>query len=215
MEEKWWTTLNIIYKDSVLLQQFVRPDMPTPGKVFVLDLHTGRLLWQNHDVSFLSASDDIIFCSKKTFTSEEIVGLEFRTGAERKIEPPDLPDEDSDPLPGLILPEPVDPEERSRENRKISESSPQFGFPPGAIHPNCLKCGEGNVLGFYAASGVDEKGATLYSANLLVTRVGGKILYRDTVDENIYVPLADFYFAFGGKLIYARNSSEIVAVTLD
>ena len=38
---------------------------------------------------------------------------------------------------------------------------------------------------------------------------------KDTVDKNIYVPFADFCFGFGGKVIYVRNSSEIVAVNLD
>ena len=177
MEDKWWTTLNVIYKDTVLLQQFARPDMPTPGKVFVLDLQSGELLWQNQDVSFLTASGDALYCSRKTFTSEEIVGLDFRTGAELEIFQGELPKSDYDSMPDVVFPEIFYSDDENPQNQTSSNSPTHLGFPAEAKQPTFFKYRKQNVLGFYAASGVDAKGTTLYEANLLVTRADGKVLY--------------------------------------
>jgi hypothetical protein len=214
-EEKWWINLNIIYRDTVLLQQFARPDMPTPGKIFVLDLHTGELLWKNPEVSFLSAAGETIFCSRKTFSSEIMVGFNFRTGIEREISPPEMPEEYSSVQPELTLPEPIDELTEDSRDKIAYRDILNQRIPPDAKQATILKIGQASVIGFYTSSRKDPKGAALYDANLTVTDANGKTIFEDVADKNVYVPLADFYFGIGGKLIYVKNSDEIVAVKLD
>jgi Domain of unknown function (DUF4905) len=215
LEEKWWTTLNVIYRDTVLLQQFARPDMPTPGKIFTLDLHTGKLLWQNQEVSFMNADGDTIYCLKKSFTDESVVGINFRSGVEREVSPPELPNQSQLLQSDLTFPEPIDGLSNNFQGQIILDDRVRMKIPSDSKQVTILKIGEKIVIGFYAMSGKDEKGGTLYEARLIVADAEGKFIFEDIVDRRVYVPLEDFYFAVEGKLIYVRNSVEIVAVKLD
>ena len=40
------------------------------------------------------------------------------------------------------------------------------------------------------------------------------MVFDDVVDRKVYTTLGDFYFVVSTKLIYARNSNEIVAIDL-
>lgn len=222
LEEKWWTTLNIIYRDTILLQQFSRPDMPTSERIFALDLHTGILLWQNQEVSFMNVSDDTIYCLKKSFSSETIIGLNFRTGIELGISPADLSHVTSFLESEVVLPEPID-ESAENLSEQIDEGDPaqvvrriaRAIIPPDSKDPTLLKLGQKNVISFYARAENNEKGGVLYDTHLIVTDWAGKIVFRDIADKKVHATLADFYFGVGGQLIYIKNSDEIVALKLD
>ncbi len=222
LKEEWWITLNTVYRDTVLLQQFARPDMPTPGKIFALDLHNGKLLWQNQEVSFMSVENGTIHCLKRSFSSESIIGLNLRTGVESEIPSSELPDKNEVPLSELALPEFMEfisggsqePTDRDKPVSQMKLIALPI-IPSDAIQPTLLRFGQKNVFGFYVPSGKEEKGTTLYNACLVVTNSEGKVLFEDIADKNIYVPLADFYFGVDGRLIYVRNSEEIVGMKLN
>jgi hypothetical protein len=209
-EEGWWIIPNTIYRDTVLLQEFSKPDMPTPSKVFCIDLYTGDLLWENHEVSYINANGDTIYCSKESITSEKIVGLNFRTGVEREILMSELPGGDYSYQSEFDSPQPVD----DLHERIDIEGIPKSLFPVDPKHLSTLKIGNKNVFGFYAISGKDAKGGTLYDARLVVVNREKEVLFEAIVDEKVHVPLPDFYFAAGETLIYVRNSSVIVALKL-
>lgn len=213
-EKEWWTTLNVVFKDTILLQEFARPDMPTSSKIFVLDLHTGKLLWQNHDVSFMAAKGDTIFCLKKSFTSDVVIGLNFRTGKQREVATSDLPDENYSYQSEFVLPEPIDNRSESPQGQTILNMLARTTIPPDSKDLTFLRIGEKTVIGFYSISRKSPKDNPLYEAQLIVTDKKGKIIFEDIVERGIHVPLADFYFGVGERLIYVRNSEEIVAVKL-
>ena len=215
LEEKWWTTLNTIHKDVVLLQQFARPDMPTTAKIFVLDLFTGKLLWQNHEVSFMSAADDTIYCLKKAFPSDKITGLNLRTGIEEETPPTEVPDNSHASPSNLIIPDPVEDIADDLQEYIARSYGAKLKIPADAKQATILKLGNKNVIGFHVPSGRDPKGATLYDARLIVADSVGRIIFDDIADRNVYVSLPDFYFAVDGKLIYIKNSDEIVAIKLE
>lgn len=215
LEEKWWTNLNVIYRDTVLLQQFARPDMPTTGKIFVLDLSTGKLLWQNPEVSFINAARETIFCSKKSFPSETIVGFNFRTGVEQEISKSEIPDEYFSVQSEFTVPEPIDEPIEDFQAAIAQRDVLGQKIPSDARRAMIMKLGQVDVIGFHIPSGKDPKGAALYDARLIVTDAKGKIIFEDIADKKVYVPLSDFYFGVEGKLIYVKNSDEIIAVKLD
>jgi hypothetical protein len=214
-KEKWWTTLNTIHKDVILLQQYARPDMPTTAKIFVLDLFTGKLLWQNHEVSFMSAVGDTIYCLKKSFPSEKTIGLNFRTGTENEISTPELPGDHYVSPSDLILPDPIENVADDLWEYITRHHHAGLRIPPDVKHAMILKLGQKSVIGFHLPSGKDPKGAALYNAHLIVADSEGRIVFEDVADRNVYVPLADFYFGVGGRLIYVKNSDEIVAIKLE
>jgi len=209
LDERWWITLNLIYNGVILLQQFSRPDMPTSDRIYALDLRTGKLLWQNTEVSFLNVKDETIFCVKKSFSLEKIIGLNFRTGAERAISSSELPDENYSPALELLLPEPVEGHSENSQVEKI-----QMKIPADAKQPTTMKLEGKNIFGFHVPAGTDSHGVPLYDAHLIITGPAGKIIFEDIADTKVYVPLTDFYFMIGEKLIYVRNSNEIVAISV-
>ncbi len=207
LPEKWWTTLNKIHKDVLLLHQFARPNMPTPGKIFAVDLFTGKLLWQNDELACLSVSGDTLFALRKTFQSEDVIELDYRSGEEKLVLSLDNYQEMNIPAPQdeFILPEPVD----------VKASSGLI--PAEAIAPMTVRLTKSTTFGFHVTSGTDAKGAPLYDALITIVDAIGKKVYEDIADRKVYVPLQDFFFVVPLQktwLIYVRNSDEIIAVEL-
>ena len=216
-QDTWWMTINTFHKDVLLLQQFVKPDMPTAGKIFAIDLHNGSLLWQNGELSFLYAKDNSIYGLKRTMTAEEVTAIDLRTGFvtgvldSSQMDDPDAPDVAA--LPGTVLPEPVElPAAEGRYPLKGAVKQ----IPADAVSPTLIPISAGkSIAGFYTTSGHDEKGSLLYDSSLFIVDGDGTRLYADNPERNVHVPIPDFYFTVDRTLLYVRNSNEIVAVRLD
>ncbi|HEY9165668.1 MAG TPA: DUF4905 domain-containing protein [Candidatus Kryptonia bacterium] len=216
-ENGWWVTINTIYEDVILLQQFVRPDMPTAGKVFAVDLLSGKILWQNDSLTYLYAAEGGVICAKRTLVSDEIVSLDYRTGIEKSISPPvDLSRSglaSGTQAENFILPELLEPDGK-KSYPEISDALRNV-LPPDAHAPSAIVYRSGKTIaGFHLRNGEDERGTALYDSHLQIVDSNGKIMFRDVADTNVYMPITDFYFVAETHLIYVRNSNEIVAVKL-
>ena len=212
-DEKWWITVNKVHRGVLLLQQFVKPDMPTPGRIFAVDALTGRLLWQNDELKYVNAVDNVVYGLRSTLTSEEVVGLDCRTGESSVTIPADDTrlqeiSGTSDELNYLL---PVSFDELDEKSASVSGEV----IPPGAKAPSVIKTESGwQVLGFHIAGGTDEKGVPLYESHLKVMDNNGHLQFQDVTDRGLYTTLLDFYFIVSGMLLFVRNSNEIVAVRL-
>lgn len=217
LEDSWWVVINRIFRDVLLLQQFVRPDMPTPGKIFAVDLHTGKLLWQNPDVSYLNASGDLIYGMRKSIQSSEVIGFDFRTGIEKLTIPADDPRVDE-----LSFQQQQDEFTLSSFFEEIEDTLPKErtssllrSLPTNAQNPTFIPSIRGkDIIGFYTDAGKDEKSVPVFDSHLRVMDSNRKTVFDDVVDRKVYTTLGDFYFVVDSKLIYARNSDEIVAIDL-
>lgn len=217
-EDSWWVVVNRIFRDVLILQQFVRPDMPTPGKIFVADLHSGKLLWHNDEVSYLNASGDVIYGMRRSTESTVIIGFDFRTGAEKLAFPADDPRADE-----ISLTRQEDEFVLSSFFEEIADSLPRekaaslVRIPPtNALNATFIPSVSGkDIAGFYTDAGKDEKGVPVFDSHLRVIDSEKKVVFDDIVDRKVYTTLGDFYFVVGTKLIYARNSDEIVAIDLE
>lgn len=216
-EEPWWIAMNRIFRDVFLLQQFVKPDMPTTGKIFAIDLFTGKTLWENHELTFLNASGDMIYGIRGSIGARSVVGLNFRTGEEAvvlaaddtKIEELSFPSQEEEFILSSFFEEFQDTLSTERVSI-LQKSVPEEGRNPTCI-PSVF---DKDVIGYYTETGKDEKGNALYDSHLKVIDPAGRTLFEDTVDRKVYTTLGDFYFVVDTDLIYARNSSEIVALDL-
>ena len=217
LEDSWWIVMNRIFKDVLLLQQFVKPDMPTPGGIFAIDLFTGKILWQNKDLTFVDASNNLVYASRKSVGSEEIMGLDYRTGDEKLVLSADDPQ-----TGGLAFDPPRDEFVLSSFFEEIEGTLPESrkelvrkATPAGALNPTYILSVSGkDIVGFYTDAGKDEKGVPVFDSHLRVVNSEGKPLFDDVIDRKVYTTLGDFYFVVENRLIYARNSVEVVAVNL-
>ncbi len=217
-EEKWWITVNKIHRDVLLLQQFVKPDMPTPGKIFAVDILAGKLLWQSNDLSFMNVIEDTVYGLRSTLASEEVVGVNYRSGQQLITFPLDdtRVQEVSEPAVenGYLLP--VVYKEPEGAPDQVTFPNPGRAFPDDAKAPSFIESQPGKyVVGYYLDAGTDEKGAPVYDSHVKVIDVDGKVLYDDVADRKVYTTFQDFYFQVNEELLYVRNSNEIVAVRLD
>ncbi len=218
LEEPWWIAMNRIYRDVFLLQQFVKPDMPTTGKIFAIDLFTGKALWENHELTFLNALGDMIYGIRESLGTGSLVGLDFRTGEEKVVLAADDPRIDE-----LSLPSPEEQFILSSFFEEIQDtlsaehiSILQKSMPGEAKSPTFIpSVFDKDIIGYYTKAGKDEKGNPLYDSHLKVIDPAGRTRFEDTVDRKVYTTLGDFYFVVGTDLIYARDSSEIVALDLE
>ncbi len=216
LNDKWWITVNKINKDVLFLQQFARPDMPTPGKIFALDLRTGKLLWQNQELSFINISRESIFGLLKTFKSEEVVELNYKTGEEKKrlsvddLRIPEIINEENEYVHDATANEFFVPDliEEFDEKTNLKKS-----IPSRAINPAIIKLSNKEIVGYHLDAGKDEKGIPVYDAYVMIVDAGGKI-FEDVADRKVHSAIQDFFFVVSEKLIYVKNSSEIVAVAL-
>lgn len=216
-EEKWWITANKIHRDVLLLQQFVKPDMPTPGKIFAVDALAGKLLWQSDDLSFLNIVDDTVYGVRSTITSEEVVGVNYRSGEQIITFPLDDARAQAVSQPavedGYLLPVIYDDPEGSPGRATL----PGLGhaFPTDAKSRSFIETRPGKyTLGYYLDAGADEKGAPVYDSHLRVIDVDGKVIYEDVADRKVYTTFQDFFFQVNEQLLFVRNSIEIVSVPL-
>ncbi len=216
-EESWWIVMNRVFKDVLLLQQFVKPNMPTPAGIYAIDLFTGKVLWQNRELSLINASNDLVYVSRKSIQSEDIAGLNYKSGAEVIVfsaEDPQVdkissvPQQDEFRLSSFF-------EEIKHVLSKNHAEVLTKAMPAGAANPTFILAVSGkDIIGFYTSAGKDEKGVPVYDSHIRIVDSVGKIVFDDVVDTKVYTTLGDFYFVVGTMLIYARNSMEIVAVDL-
>lgn len=216
MEDKWWVNINRICNDVLLLQQFVRPDMPKPGKIFAVDIFTGKIIWQNDDVEFLNAVGEKVYALRKKFPVEEVVGLNLRTGLlEGTFSPEDsswqdlnVPPETEEYMLPLLFDE---AEQISPEGLLAAKKS----VPAEAQSATLIESQSGKrVTGYHIQLGTDERGTRVYDSYLKVLSQDGEVIFEDKADSKVYTTLQDFYFVVKEKLIYVRNSNEVVAVKL-
>lgn len=217
-EDSWWIVMNRIFKDVLLLQQFVRPDMPTAGGIFAIDLFTGKVLWENRDLSYINASDNLVYASRKSLQSEVVVGLNYKSGTEQIVFSAGDPQ-----LHAISIAPQQDEYILSSFFEEIKPNVPKSRMPiltkatpPNAANPTYILSVSGkDIIGFYTSAGKDEKGVTVFDSHLRIVDSGGKIVFEDVVDRKVYTTLGDFYFVVGTVLIYARNSVEVLAVNLN
>ncbi len=220
LDDKWWITVNKINKDVLFLQQFARPDMPTPDKIFALDLLTGRLLWQNQEVSFINISGESLYGLLRTFKSEEVVELNYRTGEEKErfsVNDPrvaEISQEGYDAIHGTGKDEFIVPDfiEAEADLRTV--------FPPGAVNPAVIKLSNPSsgtssreIVGYYLDAGKDDRGIPVYDACIAIIDARRKI-FEDVADRKVYSTAHDLFFVVSEKVIYVKNSTEIVAVAI-
>lgn len=217
LEDSWWIVMNRIFKDVLLLQQFVRPDMPTPGGIFAIDLFTGKMLWQNQDLTFVDASNDMVYASRKSVSDEEIIGLDYRTGDQKLVL-----GADDQQAAALSFDPPRDEFMLSSFFEEVAGTLPRSrrellgkATPAGALNPTYILSVFGkDIIGFYTDSGKDEKGVPVFDSHLRIIDPEGKPVFDDVIDRKVYTTLGDFYFVVENRLVYAKNSVEVVAVNL-
>ena len=80
-DEKWWFAIDALADETIIVSNFQKPEMPEHRGFKVLDIRTGKVLWENIEYEFFFASDEYIFAVKQLFESRVIFKLNLKDGS--------------------------------------------------------------------------------------------------------------------------------------
>jgi hypothetical protein len=80
LEEKNWLGIETIHNDIIYFHKFPQRDMPGHKEIIAFDISTGKILWENRDLSFLFALDNTVFGFKQGFEERYFFSLDCRSG---------------------------------------------------------------------------------------------------------------------------------------
>lgn len=80
LSQKWWIGIEGIFGDVLILHEYERPDLPAHKKIIAIDLNTGKIIWSNDELVFISSDNYYILAKKITFNSTQYLKLNLLTG---------------------------------------------------------------------------------------------------------------------------------------
>lgn len=80
LSETWWIGIEGIFGDVVILHEYERPDLPAHKNIIAVDINTGKTLWSNDELIFVSSGDNILIASRNSFAATQKLKLNLLTG---------------------------------------------------------------------------------------------------------------------------------------
>lgn len=223
LDEPWWISMGAIHHDVLLINEFVKPDLPEHGRIYAVDVETGRLLWSNADIKMLFVSESHVYASRETFQRTLYSALDLRTGRTAS-------DFGTDEAPvmlakqrgratleeTLIFPEALT--EQSGEFARIhSIVSRRIGEGQLKGSVEFIKTGKYFLLSFYHygdAKARIEDGLT-DNRLLVVESDSGTVVFEDRLNVGVSSPVPDSFFVKDSILYFIRSKRLLVAVRLE
>jgi hypothetical protein len=220
--EQWWTGIETVHRDVIILHGFATPDLPEHKRLTAVDLGTGDQLWRNDEVKFVAAADGKIYASRGTIGGRIFLELDSRTGdllrelgleeeGDRSVPRGEAADVFDDVVFPLPLPE------------GASGTSPLSSLLHGVCTPAAVTGPVGYidlddrvVFGYHEQRLTASKDDVPSFTSLLavVDRESGKLLLRVTIDDGVSFPVPDTFLVRTGFLYYIRNRRTLTAVPL-
>jgi hypothetical protein len=80
IEEKWWFSISGITGDIICISKFRKPDLPEQQGIIVLDIKSGKKLWENTMLTLLFSNATDTYAYKKLFESKIYYRLDTSNG---------------------------------------------------------------------------------------------------------------------------------------
>ncbi len=78
--EKYYIGIETIYKEIIYYHIFPKPDLPNHKKIIAFDINSQKILWINHELSFLFAYNDKIYAFQQGYDERYYFALNYLTG---------------------------------------------------------------------------------------------------------------------------------------
>lgn len=80
VEEKYWVGIELFNNELIIFHKFAQPSMPLHKGIFVYDISSQKIIWQNEDFSFLKLEDEKLYAYKQKFEGRIISVFNLKTG---------------------------------------------------------------------------------------------------------------------------------------
>ncbi|MDI6802229.1 MAG: DUF4905 domain-containing protein [Bacteroidota bacterium] len=219
LSQTWWVGIEGVFGDVVILHEYERPDLPAHKKIIVVDINTGKILWSNNELIFVSSDNNYLIASRNSFAATQKLKLNLLTG-ETLCEVSE--DGFKNRLKELKINEQLyyqTPAEHSI-NELPNETVHRFIkkqnnasdiVDPVEVLTNVAN--DVNVIG-YSRKVNDDIAAPTYDEYICVLSNKNKIFYTDKIISSANMPVIPKYFWKGNFLYYIKDKTILKAVKL-
>ncbi len=222
IDEAWWFNSERATSDNIFIQKFRKPDMPEPKGIIALDIYSGKLRWEQPDVSMLFEHDGKVYAQREALGRKEFFAIDSISGevleaygSERDnilamqstvvdadlhsvYSMPITPDDEIFSSIGNVLTDILDVNEL-RGTIDFAEYGKYIIFSYHERIANDPQALLGNLLRNHLKILDTEK---------------GEIIYSDEPNAETPYPVPENFFIHRGVLIYVKEKREIVGVAL-
>lgn len=220
-QDPWWTGIEAVLQDVVLLHGYAQPDMPEHLGIWAYHLRDGRLLWQDPAATFWFADADRLY-TLRTMVDRRVgavldlttgmpVGefedtFEQLSGIRERSEEARIPGDMHFPLPLDLADLPAAASQRIREQLRDDavvggiEVINHRGKLAFNFHRNCRRR--------------PEDPPSLENRLVILDQETGRVLFAETIQTNARAPVPDSFFLKGPRLLFVREGTTLTALPL-
>lgn len=219
LTEKWWVGVEGIFGDVLILHEYERPDLPAHKNIIAIDITTGKTLWSNDELIFISSNNNTLIASRISFTSTQKLKFDLLTGkticeldedefkttlGELKTQEQlyyQIPPEYSiDELPNVTVQKFM---QQQNKKSNIVEPVEVFTYLENAL----------NVIGYSRNISINNS-KPIYDEYIDVLNKKANNIYSDKIVSAVNIPVIPKYFIKNNFLYYIKDKTILRAVKL-
>ncbi len=209
--QEWWTGIEAVHQGVLFIHEFPVPSMPDHKNIIAIDASSGDPLWENPELTFVSANGASVFGSKEFFDRRAFFELDLFTGEIiREMTADELRAVRQDPGTGWGV-------EVANADLVPELRAPVAGvFPAGALlEPGgALLADRAEVCNWYEVLPAGDRGRTLREHLFVLDGATGEIRFHDIVCDGLALPAGATFFRAGDRIVYVRNRTTLRSFSL-
>ncbi|MEW6511363.1 MAG: DUF4905 domain-containing protein [Bacteroidota bacterium] len=215
--EQWWTGIEAVYRDTLILHGYATPDLPEPKGITAVDITTGRLLWRRDDLRCIATLNGCIRASRP---AASVVEIDRRTGAlVREMEGSESGTDPSaersdEQLDDVVYPRDLEDDpaafpERAELLRRVCSREKLAG------PVSYIELGSAVVFGYSErVESTEGSPPTFRTMVALMARGESEPRFSATIDESKSFPVYGTFLVREGVLLFVRERSTLTAMAV-
>ena len=217
--EPWWIGIETIYDRWMILHGYTRPDMPEHHGVRIIDLMSGKMVWQNEDISYWFIHNQKLYAHKYVFEKRIGYEIDISNGSVLQEYSQNLEvlhdlrktliEGESKESANVTYAEHWDPSEEPRDLKVVVDSIVGENVLEGWIE--YFKRNNILVLSYYRKI---EKSEPVFLENILsiYDTDEHEVLFEQKIGDNLQIPTSDTFFMKNDFVYYINNSHTLTAL---
>lgn len=210
-DERYWTSIETLVSNYLVLHKFVKPDLPLHKEVIVIDILQGKVIWQNKDYVFWGELIDSLLVKKYSESDSKIFEINLSSGevisemeinsAQKVISDYDI----NNKYKNFKFTEFLEADNQLNQIiDKIGDNSEE------RIGTEYIETDNHFIFSYYSRTKNNLFNNNLYILN----KENRKLLFKERIAKDTNAPYPDTYFIFNNYLIIMKDKSEIIVLDI-
>jgi hypothetical protein len=224
LEEQWWTGIETVHRDVVLLHEYAKPDMPEHKKIIALNVHDGTLLWRNDELHFLFVHQGKVYAARDLFEKRLFFELDCMTGQVLTEFNSDAATvntirsgkDANEEFKGIVFTTPLS--DLTTDQRLVAFIQQHCNFD---LVRGDVEVIERNGMVLFGHHQSVESDSNAQLMNLLenhfkiIDAATGELLFTDVVNRRVIAPVPDVFFVKDDMAYYVKEQKTLVGIRLE